>query len=71
MKLRRKATGSSAIELPLLFIVMVPAALLAINICTIGLGSFVNEAACREAELANTKSHGVSKEVIYANTRGR
>ncbi len=45
----RSNHASSTLELPLLMIMLVPFALLAINIGFLGVGSFINDAACREA----------------------
>lgn len=50
--LSRTAIGSSSAELIAIGIIMVPIALLALNIAFLAFGSFYNDAACREAARA-------------------
>lgn len=45
----RKSSASATVELVCGIILLIPVALLALNICFICLGSFINDSACREA----------------------
>ncbi|GEM_PF-3315106 len=48
----RSQSASTLVELACMGIVLVPVALLAVNICYLAAGSYINDAACREAARA-------------------
>src|SRR5215813_2870257 len=59
----RKASGMSGLELVCTLVVMIPIALFAVNIGYVGLATFTNDAACREA--ARVASQQRSAEAAY------
>jgi Flp pilus assembly protein TadG len=61
-------SGTATLELVVGLVLLMPLALLAVNICTLCLGSFVNDQACREAARAAAQqtSIGPATEVARA-----
>ncbi len=49
---RSQAKGATTVELVSILIIMVPIALLAVNICFLAFGGFYNDSACRDAARA-------------------